>query len=528
MKNNNTSNRRPFKVFLAGHCDPVITQTKLKSILRRIKGVKAIEMPTKTWKGYAFVEMVSYQAMKDLLKKKQLMVNGKVLHIKEYKRGGGLAKEKRKIEKRRVFIQSVPNEWSEDDFYHFFRRFGRIEDSYMVEPEGFLHQIRFEPRLRRVGYVLFYAQRDAQDLIHIGFLDHPEGQIMVKQSKPKEETREEKRQQGGQDLGRNEEIFYERIELRGGGQKGQKRRGGRRTRGNQKKRGSKFAKKKGASRAVPENFERGGGHQTGQHQEQEILNSGRFWRPDHTDFREPQPPDSDYVYDRSAKDYRGNHDKQISDHHPDDYQTHRRRSSHENPSFYEDDPESAHFDQGPWSHNNSNDSSTGSHLNNRSYQRDQTPAYIDENEDFIPTRQRDQPGQTSFETGLRESNPAEGHDFDHNHPTRRGQYNQERGWEGVPASNVGRQDDEGGYSPTAEDLVGVVFKHSIRPSQAGYFARNNAQQRDWSSHLSERTNYVLNKSAEADFWAPSSPSKAGKLGGPQKKEGASMQGLSSF
>ena len=176
-KNQQKKSSSKHKVFLAGHCNSqAITVKMLNHILKTIPGFKSIDIPTKKWKGYGFIEMTSWEAKQHLLSLGGIQLGNDILYFKEHKSGKSLEKEKVHVSSRRVFVQNPPQEWNLEDLVSYFVQFGELEDSsFTVNPMN---------KSMRFGTLLFRKAEIASQLLRLGKINHPAGEITMLSKRP--------------------------------------------------------------------------------------------------------------------------------------------------------------------------------------------------------------------------------------------------------------------------------------------------------------------------------------------------------
>lgn len=158
--------KKTHSAFIAGYSDINIKSKDIEAKLSelKVKNFTKIDIPTKKWKGYGFIEFQDLESLNQFINFKKIFIKGREIQVKKHKSGNELKKEKKLIEKRRIFVQNIPKEWTDEILYEKFLEYGEIEESYVVK-----YQTERKNYIDKdVGYVLFKEVNDALRLIAMG------------------------------------------------------------------------------------------------------------------------------------------------------------------------------------------------------------------------------------------------------------------------------------------------------------------------------------------------------------------------
>lgn len=174
-----------YNAFIAGYSDTNIKPKDIQIALEKlkVKNIIRVDIPTKKWKGYAFIEFTDPQSLSWFNDLKQISVKGRELQIKKHKSGQELRKEKKMTEKRRIFVQNIPIHWTDDDLLRAFSPEGEVEECYIVkkgERSGTSSKSKID---KKVGYVLFNEVNDALRLIAMNELEVQGTTVFIKKSR---------------------------------------------------------------------------------------------------------------------------------------------------------------------------------------------------------------------------------------------------------------------------------------------------------------------------------------------------------
>ena len=176
-KKKSSATRSGYTVFLAGHCNSqLINLQMLEDILSEIPGFLLIDIPTKKWKGYGFIEMRDESSRQYLLSLGGIKIGEDILYFKEHKSGKSLEREKIDISKRKVFVQNPPRSWQQSNLLTFFSQYGEVEDCSFT-----IHPVKRELKF---GALLFKDQKVANRLLELGKVYHREGDILLLAQRP--------------------------------------------------------------------------------------------------------------------------------------------------------------------------------------------------------------------------------------------------------------------------------------------------------------------------------------------------------
>lgn len=171
----------PFTAFIAGYSDINLESQDIESKLRelRIEGYTLIDIPTKKWKGYAFIEFKDSPSLNKFISLKRIFVKEREIQIKRHKSGFELKKEKKLTEKRRIFVQNIPIEWTDDKLFEVFSHEGEVEECYVVKK----HERGSKKINKKVGYVLFRKVDDSLRMIAMEKLIFEGNSLIIKKSR---------------------------------------------------------------------------------------------------------------------------------------------------------------------------------------------------------------------------------------------------------------------------------------------------------------------------------------------------------
>lgn len=173
-----------YKVFMTGYSTQRLTNKSLNESLKgKIKGLYSAAIPSKFYQGYAFIEVKGKKALQKLLKKKHVLINGERFLIKPYKKGRALGDFKASVNDRKVFIHNIPASWENEALFRLFSRFGEVEDAFICvnnikEAEFRQHQSKSKED-RRIGFVVFYDKRHAEEVCKMERIYHKNEMINV-------------------------------------------------------------------------------------------------------------------------------------------------------------------------------------------------------------------------------------------------------------------------------------------------------------------------------------------------------------
>lgn len=138
------------QVFITGFCAKQYTQNEMSAILKTtLPGFKSVIVPKNLYNGFAFLELESSSAKKELLNKKQLKIEGNYLIVKEVKKGKDLYNDRKETLNRKIFISNIPKKWSDQELEECFSRFGELEEAYACKDK------RRQNKRRRVGFAVY-------------------------------------------------------------------------------------------------------------------------------------------------------------------------------------------------------------------------------------------------------------------------------------------------------------------------------------------------------------------------------------
>lgn len=195
--------RPTYTAFIAGYSNINIKPKDIQEVLEELKvqNFTKVDIPTKKWKGYGFIEFKSPESLNRFIDLKQVFVKGREIQIKKHKSGQELRKEKKMTEKRRIFVQNIPNQWTDEDLMKAFTPEGEVEECYIVKkgekPSG---KSKID---KKVGYVLFNEVNDALRLIAMGELDVQGAVVFIKKSRTRNNERQPHSSSQAQSFKRN-------------------------------------------------------------------------------------------------------------------------------------------------------------------------------------------------------------------------------------------------------------------------------------------------------------------------------------
>lgn len=163
--------KKVYKVFLTGYSTQNLTNRKLEEALRgKVEGFVSAAIPSKSYQGYAFIQVRDKASLQILLKKKKVMVNGERFLIKPYKKGKALGKFKESVVQRKVFLHNIPLHWNNTKLFQLFSKFGAVEDAFIcknVKEAGHCYRdfhLSSKNKGRNIGFVVFKNKIDARDV----------------------------------------------------------------------------------------------------------------------------------------------------------------------------------------------------------------------------------------------------------------------------------------------------------------------------------------------------------------------------
>jgi hypothetical protein len=176
------------RAFLAGHCKS-ITYDYLYDILKEVEGFSRLDIPTKIWKGYAFVEFTNGTSLAHFIQRDSIPIRGGKLFIKAHKKGSTLKKTKLEVDARRVYVRSIPPDWRNEDLSAIMARFGGVETAYIIREKN--QRIK-----NNYGYVLFKHVEDARRAVKREKVNFPGGCLVLKQSRTQSQRKRVKKTDG--------------------------------------------------------------------------------------------------------------------------------------------------------------------------------------------------------------------------------------------------------------------------------------------------------------------------------------------
>lgn len=108
--------------------------------------------------GYGFAVCESKIDVEALLAKSNMLTyRGRYITLREYKVGGKLKEDKKKFNRRRLFLGNVPQATTNDEIIQIFSKFGSIENVYFVNQE--------KEQSYKYGYIVFHDEQSAEKAI---------------------------------------------------------------------------------------------------------------------------------------------------------------------------------------------------------------------------------------------------------------------------------------------------------------------------------------------------------------------------
>jgi hypothetical protein len=173
-----------YKVFIAGYSATNITVEDLQKALSRFRDISSVDIPTKTWKGYAFVNFSAEQSKDKLLATKFIEVNGSKLQAKEHKKGKKLTEAVEKNGQRRIFVKQIPGNWDSEFLKKNFLNFGKIEHAYL--------SVKKKNSEHHSGHLIFTELEAANKLIQMGKVEIQGSELLIEKFKSKKEKNKDK------------------------------------------------------------------------------------------------------------------------------------------------------------------------------------------------------------------------------------------------------------------------------------------------------------------------------------------------
>lgn len=148
------------KAFVSGYTPTRFTVQELSRVLKSdYPFISKVTMPykSKTWQGFAFVEFKGKEDFLKFLKLKRIRLPEFEMNlvIRPQKQGRALKNFVKDFKKRRVFVEGIPNGWTDFDLEGFFQKFGKLENAYVIKSQ------KGEEGESSEGVVAYMAKKDA-------------------------------------------------------------------------------------------------------------------------------------------------------------------------------------------------------------------------------------------------------------------------------------------------------------------------------------------------------------------------------
>lgn len=125
--------QKTFKIFLTGFNPNPYTKEDLGRLLKyKIPGYQGVILPKSIYKGFAFIDVRSREEAEEALAMRFVDIGGYKMHLKEFKQGKKLDKERLLMNEKKVFISLIPDKWTVKDLEKIFSQFGALEEIYIT------------------------------------------------------------------------------------------------------------------------------------------------------------------------------------------------------------------------------------------------------------------------------------------------------------------------------------------------------------------------------------------------------------
>lgn len=125
--------QKTYKIFLTGFNPNPYTKEDLGRLLKyKIPGYQGVILPKSIYKGFAFIDVRSKEEAQQALAMRFVEIGGYKMHLKEFKQGKKLEKERLLMNEKKVFISLIPDSWKVKDLEEIFCQFGALEEIYIT------------------------------------------------------------------------------------------------------------------------------------------------------------------------------------------------------------------------------------------------------------------------------------------------------------------------------------------------------------------------------------------------------------
>ena len=187
-----------FKVFvsgLSGHCSEADI---LRFLKKKVEGVVSVSLPKRSNSGFAFIHMKDEESKRKILEIRNLKFRKRNLTMKQYLGGEQLTKFKKNLNKRRLFVYSIPLKTKDSELKDLFSKYGEVENAYMIR------DCRTK-KARSYGYVLFRSQEVAEHVASLKKIPFMKKRIKVQMHEVPESQQDQSEIHSPQD--RKQQLF---------------------------------------------------------------------------------------------------------------------------------------------------------------------------------------------------------------------------------------------------------------------------------------------------------------------------------
>lgn len=164
--------RNIHKVFLA--ClNSTLTKTQLKSSLKQYHTISKIELPLLPDgrnKSIAILHLTSASEHQDIISKKNLKIRGRWVKTRPYLEGNKLKSHKKALKRRRVYIENIPFQISDQELENKLSTFGLVLGAYKIK-NGCGARSKNKQQKNQYGYAEFESVAGAEKALQQKFLD---------------------------------------------------------------------------------------------------------------------------------------------------------------------------------------------------------------------------------------------------------------------------------------------------------------------------------------------------------------------
>jgi len=172
---NKTTKTIPKKLFIAG-IPPLTSKADIvEAIQSQFKNVPVynVRIPRKQKLGFAYLDIATEKGYNILLNAKFISIKGRDVLIKPFQKGSNLGKFKDDINKRRLFVYSLPPSMKNNELFTLFSEHGNVEDAYIIKN-------RTTGKSKGFGYVVYEKEEEAERMIEKKTLKFKRKKIWIK------------------------------------------------------------------------------------------------------------------------------------------------------------------------------------------------------------------------------------------------------------------------------------------------------------------------------------------------------------